>query len=374
MTDATKPAKWKFRGSGQAVAAHRPSWFAIEVTVGSLVDVHSHFMPRELPDLGIRTGDSRWPSLRVGDEKARIVRGAATFRVVARSCWDPVSRLEAVEAAGLGIQVISPVPISLVYWAEPGLATAFARAQNERLAETAAASGGRLLAMGSVPLQDVDAAIEEAERITGVLGMAGVEIGTHVEGRELDDPTIRPFFAAAESMGLPIFVHPIDGAGSIRRQGPLYEFGIGMLTDTALAAAALVFGGVLDEHPGLRIALAHGCGTFPWTYPRLLKAASLAPAYPAAASVDELVRRLWVDSLVFDPMHLPLLFERFGAGHVMLGSDFPFYPPSWGPPETVVAEAVRLGVCSKFDASGVLSRNAIEFLEPAKEKAWPRSS
>jgi aminocarboxymuconate-semialdehyde decarboxylase len=137
-----------------------------------------------------------------------------------------------------------------------------------------------------------------------------------------------------------------------------------MLTDTAMAAAALVFGGVLDDVPSLRVGLAHGCGAFPWTYPRLARGATMVPgAAPLDfGRTDALVRRLWVDSLVFDPRHVPLLIERFGADHVMLGSDFPFYPAAWGGACDVLDEAVAAGLCTPNEMAAMTSANALRFL------------
>lgn len=330
------------------------------------VDVHSHFFPAGLPDVAASTGDPRWPSLSIGPTgtagSARIMRGAEVFRPVAATCWRPEERLAAMDAAGIAVHVLSPVPVTLVSWAEPARAASFLRAQNELLAETAAVAPTRLLAFGAVPLQDTDLALAELHRAVDDLGLAGIELGTTVGCRELDDPTLRPFFAEAAARSVPLLVHPTDGGGAIRRRGIPYEFAIGMLTDTAMAATALVFGGVLDACPDLRIALAHGCGSFPWVYPRVARGATLGPEPRVLGSTDELVRRLWVDSLVFDPSHLPLLFERFGADHVMLGSDFPFYPPSFGGATDIVTAAQARGTCGEEEAQGILGDNARRFL------------
>jgi aminocarboxymuconate-semialdehyde decarboxylase len=329
------------------------------------VDVHTHFFPAQLPDLAARTGDGRWPSLTVdADGRGRIMRGADTFRPVAPVCWDVDARLEAMDEAGVDVQVLSPVPVTLTYWAEPALAVEFCRRQNDLLAGAAAEAPERFLGMGSVPLPDVDAAVSELERVVGELGLAGVEIGAEVAGHELDDARLRPFFAAAESLEVAVFIHPTDGAGAIRRRGVPYEFGLGMLTDTAMAATALVFGGVLEAFPRLRVGLAHGCGTFAWALPRVARGASLAPGASSRESVDELVRRLWVDSLVFDPTHLPILFDRFGPDHVMLGSDFPFYPPAFGAATAVLIEGVERGLCTEEEAHDVMGTNGLQFLGP----------
>jgi aminocarboxymuconate-semialdehyde decarboxylase len=356
----------------------------------TVVDMHTHFFPSGMSDLAAETGDSRWPSLAVNpDGSARIMRGAEVFRPVAETCWNLARRAEAMDVAGIDHHVLSPVPVTLTTWAEPVLAAKFARMQNEAFAEavaqsapslsgtssagtcSAGASGssvtGRFSWIGCVPLQDTDAAIAELAFGVNELGMLGVEIGSEVSGRELDDPSLRPFFAAAQDLDVAIFIHPTDGAGAIRRGGIPYEFGLGMLADTAMAAAALVFGGVLDEFPKLRIGLAHGCGSFAWSYPRLVRGASMNPANGTrdaiGAHTASLLRRLWVDTLVFDPEHIPLLIERFGADHLMLGSDFPFYPPTFGSSLTPIVEAVACNHCTPTQATNMLGPNANTFLQ-----------
>ncbi len=229
------------------------------------------------------------------------------------------------------------------------------------LPDMAAVTGDKrwpsLIALGAVPLQDTDLAIVEMARVRQELSMAGVEITAMVDGRELDDPTLEPFWAAAESERVPIFIHPAHQDLAVRRRGQPYEFGIGMLTDTALAATALVYGGVLDRHPDLRIALSHGCGTFGWTHPRLRYMATRHPVI--AAHFDELVRTLWVDSLVFDPTMMNVLVERFGADHIMFGTDHPFLTEGFDGPLTMLREAQRQWPDLH---DGCLGDNALRFL------------
>jgi aminocarboxymuconate-semialdehyde decarboxylase len=157
-----------------------------------VVDVHAHLFPAELPDLGGRTGDGRWPTLITGDGGGRIMRGDTAFRQVRPPLWDRSARLVELDAAGVGIQVVSPVPVTLTYWADVQSATEFTKAMNDALAAEVADSGGRLVGLGAVPLQDVDVAIDELVRIVTELGLSGAEIGTVVAGRELDDPQLRP--------------------------------------------------------------------------------------------------------------------------------------------------------------------------------------
>lgn len=327
-----------------------------------VVDVHAHLFPLGLPDLAAHTGDPRWPTLDTGPDGGRIMCGETIFRHVRPPLWDTSIRLAELDAAGIDLQVVSPVPVTLTYWADTELAVRFTQSLNDALAAEVAAAGGRLAGLGAVPLPDVDAAIAELTRMITDLGLHGAEIGTTIAGRDLDDRHLRPFFAAAEELGAVLAVHPMDGGGGvIRRSGQPYDFGIGMLTDTAIAATALVFGGVLDEHPELRVVLAHGCGSYPWTYPRLRMAAQLGGA-DEPRRFDELTRALWVDALVFDPAHLGLLVHRFGADHVMVGTDHPFVPGQLTANPELVRSAAALRAITADDVAAILGGNAIRLL------------
>lgn len=327
-----------------------------------VVDFHAHHFPTGLPDLAATTGDDRWPSLVVGDEP-RFMRGPELFRKVRPVAYDASARIAELDAAGVDHQVISPVPVTLVDWAPAAQAAMFLAAQNDGLAEAAAGSNGRLLALGAVPLQDVDLALAEMMRCRDS-GMVGIEITAMVDGRELDDPSFGPFWEAAESEGVPIFIHPAHQQQTIRRTGQPYEFGLGMHTDTALAAAALVYGGVLDRHPDLRVALSHGCGSFAWSHPRIrYMAARLSENPDEGARLDGLVRHLWVDALVFDPGVIDVLVQRFGADHVMYGTDHPFLPEGFDGPRAVLEEALERGSAGSSNLHlGCMGANAMNFL------------
>ena len=313
------------------------------------IDVHAHHFPASA-----NLNDDQAPRL-VIDEDPRIMLGDSVFRRVRAACFDVAARVTELDAAKVDRQVISPIPITLVQPADPADAGRLLAAQNDGLAEAAEASGDRLVALAGVPLQDPARAVAELDRASG-LGMLGVEITTCAAGRELDDPDLDLFWRAASDLDMPVFVHPAHQEGAIRRSGQPIEFGLGMLTDTALAASALVFGGVLDRFPKLRVALAHGCGTFPWAYPRLRYMATLTDA-PAGAILDRLVRRLWADTLVFDPAHLPLLVERFGTDHLLFGTDHPFLPEGFDGPRDVLT---RAGLATP--EAGCLGSNAMRFL------------
>ncbi|MGH3433758.1 MAG: amidohydrolase family protein, partial [Thermocrispum sp.] len=308
------------------------------------VDTHAHYFGLDLAAGLSLVNDPRWPVL-VPDVEGggRIMLGDRMFRSVRSVLWDVEARVAELDAAGIALQLISPVPVMLAYWADERVGVACARATNDSIGAAVDRSRGRLAGLGSVPLPHVDAAVAELRRAVVDLGLAGVEIGTQILGEDLDSARFTPFFEAAESLGAVVFVHPTDGGGGVlRRSGQPYDFGLGMVTDTAVAATALIFGGVLERFPGLRVALAHGCGTFPWAYPRLRLGARIFEGADQDR-LDELVRTLWVDSLVFDPEHLRLLVRRFGPAHVMLGTDYPFVPGQLTGAPGLLGEAESIG-------------------------------
>ena len=333
---------------------------------GAIVDVHAHYFPADLADFAHDLGDPRWPALTIDDTRTagQIMLGDTVFRNVKAPLWDLPARLAELDRHGVGVQVVSPTPIMLTYWGEPQASLAFARAVNDSLAAHVSAAQGRLAGLATVPLQDVGLAVGELRRAVGELGLAGAEIGTTVGERELDDPYLAPFFEAAAELDAALFLHPLDGGGNaIRRRTQPYSFGIGMLTDTAMAATALVCGGVLERHPHLRVGLAHGGGTLPWAAPRLKIAATAMMSKPLRPSAfDELVARMWVDTLVFDPEHLRPLVRRFGTEHVMVGTDYPFIPGQLAGAGQFVAAAVQAGALKPAEAPAVLSANAAAFI------------
>lgn len=336
-----------------------------------LIDLHCHFIPPDLPDFATELDDPRWPVLRVGpdDTEGNIMRGRELFRTVARDCWDTTARLASMDRSGVSHHVMSPIPVALTYWASGDPAVAYARHINDWLAEQVRAAGGRIVGLGTVPLQDPDAAVTELERLMG-LGLAGIEIGTIVNGTELDKPELRRFFHVAEEVGAAVFVHPMaryHGYRIERCDTEQASFATEMLTDTTVAATALVFGGVLEECPRLRICLSHGGGTFTWAYPRLryfeVSRASATDEAAVRATLDARVASLYVDTLVFDPAHLDLLKQRYTIDHLVAGSDYPFMPTSRTHPSIVLDQAADLGILTAEDVAQIKVDNALRFLQ-----------
>ncbi|MFF0508767.1 amidohydrolase family protein [Streptomyces fimicarius] len=323
------------------------------------IDVHTHYFGTDMAQL--REG-AQGPRLVVDTPAAgRLMRGTSLFREVRSELWDVDRRLDEMDRAGVTHQVISPVPVAMEHASTAPDGARYARDVNDSVAAACARSGGRLLGLGCLPSPGSRAAAVELERCRA-LGLYGVEIGTSVAGLDLDSPQLRSFWRECEATDSCVFVHPVaGGSGAVRRSGGIYDLGIGMTTDTALAAAALVFGGVLAAHPRLRIALAHGGGTFAAAFPRLEVAAGLA-AGPDAPDHADLARLLYVDSLVFDDGLYPLLARRFGTRRLLLGSDAPFFPDQMRRSVLSVRSAVTGGLLPAAAVPAVLAENALSFL------------
>jgi aminocarboxymuconate-semialdehyde decarboxylase len=227
------------------------------------------------------------------------------FREVEDSCWDPDRRLADCRRHGVGLQVLSTVPVMFSYWARPEHTLDLARLLNDHLAEVVTRHPEHFVALGTLPMQAPDLAIGELERCVRELGFPGVQIGSHVNGWNLDHPNLFPILQAAERLGAAVFVHPWDMFGKERMQNYFLPWLVGMPAETSLAICSVIFGGVLDRLPRLRLCFAHGGGAFPH-------------------SPSSYLGRFYVDSLVHDADALRRLLQLFGPQRVALGSDYPF--------------------------------------------------
>jgi aminocarboxymuconate-semialdehyde decarboxylase len=299
-----------------------------EAAPGAWVDCHTHTLPRRWPDLAERYGDDRWPVRRTIDDcSADVLVSGKHFRTVPHTCWDAVARVEQMDAAGIGKQWLSTTPLMFNYWAPPAQSAEMARHVNDGIADMVRDAPGRFVGLATLPMGDADLAIAELERAVGELGLRGVEIGTNIGGRELDDPGLLPVFTAIDELGVPVFVHPWDVRGADRLLSYNAMYTVGMPTETTYAALALLLGGVLDAAPGLRLMLAHGAGALAWLLPRLDRGWATWPdrrgrTGEPPSSIAR--RRLWADSLIGDETNLRLVAHRLGWDRIVLGSDYPF--------------------------------------------------
>lgn len=292
------------------------------------IDLHTHVLPPAWDDWAGKYGGGRWPRLEPREGcRATIMTGDQFFRDIDARSWSPERRIEDMDRLGIDRQALSPPPVMFCYWAEARANQAFARLQNENVAAIVARHPARFVGMATVPLQDVELAVAELRHCRERLGLKAVEIGSFPGGRDFDDPVLRPFFEACAELDVAVFVHPANPLiGQDRLTKYYFPLIVGNPLETALAISKLIYGGVLERWPRLRIAFAHGGGAFPFTLARLDHGWKVRPEGPAAIPRPprEYAKLLYFDSLTLSPVNLRFLVDQFGADHVMIGSDYPF--------------------------------------------------
>jgi aminocarboxymuconate-semialdehyde decarboxylase len=296
-----------------------------------LVDMHAHVIPGVLDAVGA-SEDQRGPRVApCDDEHARLLETDRMQFKASDAFYCAERRLEEQERSGVDAEIVSPMPPLLDY-ALPGReGLELSRRVNEFVAELCRADPGRLMGMGMVPLQSPDVAAIELARIKG-LGLVGVEIASNVLGRSLHEDQFADFWAEAERIEMPIFVHgmPADFGGRLPA-GLIAVAGFAVGADAALAASAIITGGVAERHPTLRLAFSHGAGGFPCMLPRANyfwgKTWNEEPSSEGeGVSPAELAKRFYYDGLVMDGRSLRHLIEMMGHTQVLVGSDFPAMP------------------------------------------------
>jgi aminocarboxymuconate-semialdehyde decarboxylase len=248
------------------------------------------------------------------------------FQQIGRTLNSVEQRIADMDRLGIDIQAISPVPTQYYYFAEAGLGRQAARLVNDGIATAVAQHPDRLVGMGTVPLQDPELAIHEMKRCIGELGLRGIEISSNVAGQELAAPQYRPFFAAAEELGVLLFLHPLGFTHGQRLSDHYFNNLIGNPIESTIAVAHLIFGGVLEQLPGLKLCVAHGGGYLPAYFGRMDHAwrerQDCRQFIHKAPS--EYLRQLYFDTVVFDTRQLHFLLETYGPDRLLMGTDYPF--------------------------------------------------
>jgi aminocarboxymuconate-semialdehyde decarboxylase len=291
-----------------------------------VVDAHGHVFSPEAQAVASRAPDAGADAmLRFSTEATRQVNLAQRERVRGK-LTSVAERLRDLDAMGVDIQVLSPAPPQYHYGIPGAAGLEVAQLVNDRIAAMVRERPDRFVGLGTVPMQAPDLAVAELERAVRTLGLRGVELGTHVDGAELSEERFRPVFARAEALGAVVFLHP-NGFPDGRRLTEHYFMNvIGNPLDSTVAVSHLIFGGVLDAHPRLKILVAHGGGFLAAYDGRMDHAHRVRPdcRERIRRPPSSYLQRLYFDTLVFTTRQLEYLAARYGCDHLVLGTDYPF--------------------------------------------------
>jgi aminocarboxymuconate-semialdehyde decarboxylase len=291
------------------------------------IDAHAHILAehtiqllqKEVPQLGLK--------LTPIDQDFSVFELAGTaYRPFPRGAWDLEQRFRDMQAAGVDVQVLSNTPQTFLYDQDAGLTAATSALQNDQIAALITAHSGRFHGLATLPMQAPERAAEELRRAMQKLGLRGAQIGSNINKKNLDDPGLDPFWAAANELNAFLMVHPTQVAGAERLKSYYLANLVGNPLDTTIAAACLVFGGVVARYPNIKFFMVHGGGFLPYQAGRWQHGWHVRPEpklhlkEPPEASI----KRLYFDSILHGQPALEFLVATYGAQHVLLGSDYPY--------------------------------------------------
>lgn len=291
------------------------------------IDIHTHILPKTWPDLQERYGYSGF--IRLEHHKpccARMMMDDKFFREIEDNSWDAETRIKECDHQQVDVQVLSTVPVMFSYWAKAKDTLDLSKILNDHIAGIVQDYPKRFIGLGTLPMQDPALAIRELERCLDI-GLVGIQIGTHINDWNLDAPEVFEVLQAAEVLGASVFVHPWDMMA--KEQMPKYwlPWLVGMPAESARAITSMIFSGALEKLPKLRVAFAHGGGSFPATIGRIEHGFNVRPDLCAVdnnINPREYLGKFYLDSLVHDKTMLKYIVDLIGEDMVMLGTDYPF--------------------------------------------------
>ena len=322
------------------------------------IDCHAHYVPpavlerlrKDGPSFGVEVGEDtpQGPRLRLG-------QGRPLARPILAPATDLPKRRETLRESRVDRQVLSAWMDIVGYSLPVDEAVRWSRMLNESMGEALASADGLFRGTATVPLQDGSRAAEELEFAVTECGLIGAMIGSNIDGANLDDPSLDPFWKAAERLEVPLIIHPLNPLGIERLGSYFLTHIVGLLADTTVGVACLYFGGVLDRFPDLKIILCHGGGFLPYQFGRMTRGREIQPEIRKATALmgRDVLRWFYYDTIVFEPDVLEFLVAEAGADHVLLGSDCPF--GIGDPNPTEIVEKLRL---DRADRDRILGGNA----------------
>ena len=263
----------------------------------------------------------------INEQSAMLKKDGAAFRKVDCNCWNHQKRIQECDSDNVDVQVLSTIPVLFSYWAKDNEGLILSMFLNNHIAESVKGEPNRFIGIGTVPMQNPNMAINEMDRIVNELKLPGIEIGSNVNGENLSEEKFHPIFEHAEKIGCSIFVHPWEMMGQAEMKKYWLPWLVGMPAETSRAICSLIFGGILEKYPNLKIAFAHGGGAFPFTAGRIDHGFNVRPdlcAVDNSVLPSSYMKNFYVDSLVHDKNSMNFILQTMGAERIAMGSDYPF--------------------------------------------------
>lgn len=291
------------------------------------IDIHTHILPENIPNFREQFGYGGFISL--DHHKpccAKMMMDEKFFREIDDNCWSPETRVKECDEQMVDVQVLSTVPVMFSYWAKDEDTLAVSEFLNDHIADIVKKYPKRFVGLGSLPMQNKEMALAELKRCKEI-GLKGIEIGSHINDWNLDREELFPIFQACQDLDMCVFVHPWDMMGKEKMEKYWLPWLVGMPAETSLAICSMIFGGVFERLPNLRVAFAHGGGSFPATIGRIEHGFKVRPdlcAIDNNVNPKEYLGKFYIDSLVHDPRMLDYVVDLMGEDKVCLGTDYPF--------------------------------------------------
>ena len=291
------------------------------------IDMHSHIIPKKLPDWEKKFGYEGF--IRLEHHKpswANMMQGDNFFREINHNCWDPEVRINEYEKYTTHVQVVCTIPVLFAYFSKPKDGLEVARFLNNDLANLVYKYPKKYIGLGSLPMQDPELAVQELFRIRE-LGLKGVQVGSNIEDKNLNEPDFYPVWEACEKLGLAVLVHPWNMMGKKNMNKYWLPWLVGMPAETSRAMCSMIFGGIFDKFPNLRVNFCHASGSFLSTIGRIEHGFKCRPDLVAVDNQKnprEYCGHFWVDCITHDQDMLHYVLKMQGSKRVTLGSDYPF--------------------------------------------------
>jgi len=291
------------------------------------IDMHTHILPKMMPNWTEKFGYGKFIHLESNaDGSANMMQGGNFFRRIVENCWDESLRIKEYEQFNTQVQVVCTIPVMFSYWANPKDCAELSRFLNDHIAELVQQYPKHYIGLGTIPMQDIDESIKELERIKSI-GLVGIQIGSNINDKNLNEDEFFPIFEACSRLGLAVMIHPWQMMGFDSMKKYWLPWLVGMPAETSRAACSMIFGGVLERLPKLRVCFSHAGGSFLPTLGRIEHGFNCRPdlvAIDNQVNPREYVGKFWVDSITHDIDALKYILNMQGSKRVCLGSDYPF--------------------------------------------------